>query len=115
DSTPTSPPSTPHHEPDTAPPHGVQDPRFRRALAQLSAQPVEVNVDRLILADRWLAPYLLQQFPPRHHPTRPGREVGEQVELLARQRQRSAIQVRLALAAVQAQTAGLDDDGLGSA
>src|SRR5262249_39316556 len=74
---------------------GVQESRVRRALAQLPAKPVQMNVDRLVLADRGLAPYLLQQFTPRNDPARSCGEVGQQVELFAREGQRGAIQVRL--------------------
>ncbi|GAB3983136.1 hypothetical protein GCM10027615_67510 [Plantactinospora veratri] len=62
-------------------------------------------VDGLILADRWLPPYLLQQFPAGHYPAGPRREIGQQVELLAGQRQRHPVEVCAPLADVDPQPA----------
>ncbi len=48
-----------------------------------------MDVDRLVLADGRLPPYLLQQLTARHNPPRAGGEVRQQVELLGRQLDRA--------------------------
>src|SRR4029453_2544601 len=90
-------------------PHGVQVFRCRRALAELSSEPVEVYVDRLVFAHRWLSPYLLQQLPARNTPTRTRRQVGEQVELFAGQGELALVEVGLPLGEVHLQAAGFQD------
>src|SRR4051812_28044051 len=77
--------------PDAA--DGVEVARLARGLAELAAQPREVDVDRLVLAVR-LLPDLREELAARDDPVRPGGEVREQVELAAGQLQRLAGQRR---------------------
>lgn len=71
-----------------------------------------MNVDGLILADRWLPPYLLQEFPAGHYPPRSCGEIRQQVEFLAGQRQRLPVELGAALAHVHPQPADAVHRGL---
>ena len=72
--------------------HGVQVAGLGGGLAELAAQPRQVDVDRLVGAAVGLAPHLGEQLAPGHHLGRAAGEVGEQVELEAGQLERLAVE-----------------------
>ena len=72
------------------PAHGVQVAGLGGGLAELAAQPRQVDVDRLVRPAVRLAPHLGEELTARHHLGRAAGEVGEQVELEARQLERLA-------------------------
>src|SRR5215469_9496322 len=94
------------HDADSA--HGPQVSRPGGSFAQLAAQPGAVHVDGLVVAVR-LPPHLGEQLPPGDHHAGPGRQVGEQVKLAARQFERRAVKNRFAPGEVDAQPAHAND------
>ncbi|GAB3958346.1 hypothetical protein GCM10027614_75690 [Micromonospora vulcania] len=64
-----------------------------------------MNVDGLVLADRWLPPYLLQEFPAGHYPPGSCGEIRQQVEFLTGQRERLAVELCAAFADVHPEAA----------
>src|SRR6202042_607710 len=76
------------HHADAA--YRAQVPRLGGRLAELAPQPRHVHVDRLVITVG-LVPHLGEQFLPRDHHAGPGGQVGEQVELAARQLERASV------------------------
>src|SRR5690349_10174835 len=95
-----------HHHADT--PHRVQEPGLGGRLPELPAQPRDVYVDGLLLADPGLVPHLVHQLAPADHLPDPLGQVGEHVELAAGQLERLAAQLGPALPRMDDQVA--DDD-----
>src|SRR3712207_4317388 len=68
-------------EADTA--HGAQVAGGGRGLAELAAQPGDMDVDGAVAAAVRLLPDLHEQLPARHHLALPGHQGEQQLELLA--------------------------------
>src|SRR4051812_29438484 len=75
--------------------HGVHEARLARVLAELLAQLRHVHVDDVIVAEPVRSPYRLEQLRARECHARPAGESVEQVELDARQLDRTAIEAHL--------------------
>ena len=98
---------------DPDPAHAWQVPRLGRRLAELAAQPRQVDVDGALGAAVRLLPHVGQQLALGDHLAGARRQRQQQVELLARQLQRLAGEGGRAGALVDDQLA--DADRLGAA
>src|ERR1039458_64221 len=73
--------------PTAAPMDSTQVPRLCRRLAELAAQPRDVDVDGLVTAAVGLVPDIGEELSPGHDPPEVGCQVVQQVELLAAQKE----------------------------